>query len=50
MGVSGSIPPNEAFCCNIRSNRVFVRSVGLGWSSGIIWAMNVEVTAENKPA
>ena len=50
MGASGSIPPNDVFCCNIRSSKAFVRSVGSGWSSGMIWAMNAEVTAENKPA
>ena len=50
MGVSGSIPPNDVFCSNIRSSREFVRSVGSGWSSGTIWTMNAEVTAENNPA
>ena len=50
MGARGSAPPNDAFCCNIRSSRTFVRSAGSGWSSGTIWTMNAEVTAENRPA
>ena len=50
IGASGSALPNEAFCCSIRSSRAFVRSAGSGWSSGMIWTMNVVVTAENKPA
>jgi hypothetical protein len=49
-GARGSVPSNEVFCCNIRRSRTFVRSVGFGWTPGTIWAMNVEVTAENKPA
>lgn len=50
MGAKGSAPWNEALCCNIRSNKAFVRSEGFGWIDGIIWAMNVADTAENKPA
>ena len=50
MGASGLAPPNDVFCCNIRSNRAFVKSVGSGWSCGMIWAMNEAVTAENRPA
>ena len=49
-GVSGSVLPNEVFPCSIRSSRTFVRSAGSGWSSGMIWTMNEEVTAENRPA
>jgi hypothetical protein len=50
MGVSGSIPPNEVFCCNIRTSKMFVRSAGFGWSAGMSWTMNAAATAENKPA
>jgi hypothetical protein len=50
MGASGSAPPNDVFCCNIRSSKVFVRSAGSGWSSGMTWTMNVAITTENKPA
>jgi hypothetical protein len=49
-GARGSAPPNEVFCCNIRRSRTFVRSMGFGWSTGMIWTMNAEVIAENKPA
>ena len=50
MGVRGLTPPNDVSCCNIRSKKEFVRSVGFGWSPGVIRAMNEEVMAENKPA
>jgi hypothetical protein len=50
MGVRGSIPPNEVFCCNIRTSKAFVRSAGFGWRAGVSWTMNAEVTAENRPA
>jgi len=49
-GASGLVSPNDLSCCSIRSSRTFVRSAGSGWSSGMIWTMNVEVTAENRPA
>ena len=49
-GARGSVPSNEVFCCNIRRSRAFVRSAESGWSSVMIWTMNAEVMAENKPA
>jgi hypothetical protein len=49
-GANGSAPSNEVFCCNIRRSRTFVRSMGFGWSVGMICTMNVVATAENKPA
>ena len=47
---SGSDPPNELFCCNIRSSRAFVRSAGFGWIAGMIWTMKAVVTPENRAA
>ena len=49
-GARGLAPPNEVFCCNIWRRRTFVRSVGFGRILGTIWAINPEVTDENKPA
>ena len=48
--VGGSVPPSEAFCCNIRSRRVFVRSVGFGWSCERAGTMIREVMTERKTA
>ena len=48
--VGGSGPPSEAFCCNIRSRRAFVRSVGFGWSCERVGTMITEVMTERKTA
>ena len=47
---SGSDPPNESFCRNIRSSRAFVRSAGFGWIAGMIWTMKAVVTPEKRAA
>ena len=49
-GASGLLPPYDVFCRSIWSSRTFVRLAGSDWSSGMIWTINVEVTAENRPA